>query len=277
MIKKVKEHKSFDGYTRFYEHESKYTKTKMKFSSFEPEKKADKALIWLSGLTCTEENFIAKAGAQKYLSELGIMLICPDTSPRGLDLPGEHDVFYFGSGAGFYLNATTEGYKDHYQMYSYINEEIYSILENDFGIKKISIFGHSMGGHGAISIALRNPDKYHSVSAFAPIVGLTKSPWGEYGAIRYLGEDRSKWKEYDSVELIKEGYRFSKKILIDQGTSDELLKEHIDLDGFQQACKESGQELKLNYREGYDHGYYFISTFIEDHVRFHVEELIYGA
>jgi S-formylglutathione hydrolase len=268
------ESKSFDGFTRFYEHESKFTKTKMKFSTFEPQQKTKKALIWLSGLTCTHENFISKAGAQQYLSEAGLMVICPDTSPRGLDLPGEHEVFYFGSGASSYLNATTEGYKDHYQMYSYINEEIYEILKSEFGIEEISIFGHSMGGHGAITIALKNPDKYKSVSAFAPVVNPLKSDWGVYALPRYFkpGEEEI-WRQYGSLQLIEDGFKYPKTILIDQGLADEFLGVHIHLDEFEEACNSKGQNLDLRYREGYDHGYFYISTFIKEHIEFHLNEM----
>jgi S-formylglutathione hydrolase len=268
------ESKSFDGFTRFYEHDSKYTRTKMKFSTFEPEVKTKKALIWLSGLTCTHENFITKAGAQKYLSEAGLMVICPDTSPRGLDLPGEHEEFFFGSGASSYLDATTEGYKDHYQMYSYINEEIYSILHEEFGIKEISIFGHSMGGHGAITIALKNPDKYQSVSAMSPVVNPLKSSWGSYGLPRYFNPgEETLWRQYGSLQLIEDGYKFPGKIFIDQGDADEYLDVHIHLDEFKNACDLVKQDLQIIYREGYDHSYFYIASFIEDHIKFHSSKL----
>lgn len=271
-IKLKKESKSFEGFTRFYEHDSKFTKTKMKFSTFEPEKKTNKALIWLSGLTCTHENFIIKAGAQKYLSDAGIMVICPDTSPRGLDLPEEHEEFYFGSGASSYLDATTEGYKDHYQMYSYINEEIYSILKEEFGIEEISIFGHSMGGHGSITIALKNPDKYKSVSAFSPVVNPLNSSWGSYALPRYFNPgEEDIWRKYGSLQLIEDGYKFPGTIFIDQGDADEYLGEHIHLDEFEQACKNSGQALNVQYRKGYDHSYFYIASFIEEHIKFHQE------
>ncbi len=272
-IKLRKESKTFDGYTRFYQHESKATKTKMKFSTFEPDNKAKHALIWLSGLTCNEENFILKAGAQRYLSDNQLMVICPDTSPRGLDLPGEHEVFYFGSGASSYLDATADGYKDHYQMYTYINEEIYSILKNEFSIEKISIFGHSMGGHGSITIALKNPNKYKSVSAFAPVVDPARSSWGAYALPRYFEEDMEKAKQYSSQALIEEAYKFPGKILIDQGLADEYLNKHIHLDEFELACRASGQELEIKYREDYDHSYFYISSFIEEHILYHAKIL----
>ena len=272
-MKKIKEHKSFNGYTRFYEHNSVSTKTRMRFSTYEPNKKTGRALIWLAGLTCNEENFITKAGAQKYLSEAGIMLICPDTSPRGLDLPGEHEVFYFGSGASLYLDAKTKGYRDHYNMYSYVNEEIYKLLQEEFGIGKISIFGHSMGGHGAISLALKNPKKYKSVSAFAPVVHPMKSSWGIYGLPRFLGPDENLWKEHDSVELIKKGLNYPAEILIDQGTADDFIGKHIHLEDFSEVCRENGQIINIKYREGYDHGYYYIASFIEEHINFHDKQM----
>ena len=272
-----KESKSFNGYTRFYEHDSSSTKTKMRFATYEPKEKTDKALIWLSGLTCTHENFITKAAAQEFLSDRNLMVICPDTSPRGLDLPGEHEEFYFGSGASSYLDATSEGYKDHYNMYSYVNEEIYTILQEEFGIKVISIFGHSMGGHGAISIALKNPKKYRSVSAFAPVVNPLKSSWGAYALPRYFKpEDVKLWREYGSLQLIEDGYKFPGKILIDQGGADEFLNVHIHLDEFEKACQTGKQELELKYRIGYDHGYFYIASFIEEHIKFHDESLSFS-
>ena len=273
-INKKRESKSFAGYTRFYEHDSKFTKTKMRFSTFEPQEKTTRALIWLSGLTCNEENFITKAAAQQYLSEAGLMVICPDTSPRGLHLPGEHEFFYFGSGASSYLDATTDGYKDHYQMYSYINEEIYSILQNEFGIEKISIFGHSMGGHGAITMALKNPNKYKSVSAFSPVVNPLKSSWGHYALPRFLGNSNENiCRQYGSLQLIEDGYKYPGKLFIDQGSSDEYLNVHIHLDEFQEACLAKGQDLEIKYRDGYDHSYFYIATFIEEHIKYHNDRL----
>lgn len=277
-MKVLKTHKNFSGMIRFWEHDSAVTKTKMKFSTFTPEGEVKCALVWLSGLTCTDENFITKAGAQKYLAEAGMMVICPDTSPRGLSLPHEHDSYDFGSGAGFYLNATTLGYQDHYRMYDYVVQEIYGILEKDFKIKKnIAISGHSMGGHGALVIGLREGEKFKSVSAFSPITHPAKVPWGEKAFMGYLGADYSAWAAYDACELIRSGHQHSKIILIDQGTADEFIEKQLTPEVFQQACAQTGkQDLKLRLQAGYDHSYYFIATFIEDHVRFHANNMGLG-
>ncbi|CAE78842.1 S-formylglutathione hydrolase [Bdellovibrio bacteriovorus] len=268
----LKTHKTFQGLTQFWEHDSAVTKTKMKFSTFIPEGKAKGCVIWLSGLTCTDENFITKAGAQKYLAEHQLMVICPDTSPRGLQLPGEHDTYDFGSGAGFYVDATVDGYKDHYRMYSYVNDELYSLIQKQFEVsaEHISIMGHSMGGHGALVLGLRNPGKYRSVSAFSPIVNPAQCPWGQKAFTGYLGSDASVWSQYDATELVSSGARHPAKILIDQGTQDEFLqKGQLLTQNFEGACKTAGQPYEVNYREQYDHSYYFIATFIESHIKFH--------
>ena len=266
----LKSHKTFDGKTIFCEHESQSTKTKMKFSAFLPTEKVESAIIWLSGLTCNEENFITKAGAQKFLAGTKTMIICPDTSPRGLNLPNEHESYDFGSGAGFYVNATTDGYKDHYQMYDYI-KEIVSLLKNDFGASKISISGHSMGGHGALILGLR--EGFESVSAFSPIVNPINCPWGQKALTGYLGENKDSWKEYDACELVLAGYKSKSPLYIDQGSADEFLEKELLSQNLQEACNSKGQELILNFRDGYDHSYYFISTFIEDHIKFHLKHL----
>lgn len=268
----LKTHKTFQGLTQFWEHDSALTKTKMKFSTFIPEGKVKGCVIWLSGLTCTDENFITKAGAQKYLAEHQLMVICPDTSPRGLQLPGEHDSYDFGSGAGFYVDATVDGYKDHYKMYSYVNEELYSLIQTQFAVSAghISIMGHSMGGHGALVLGLRNPAKYRSVSAFSPIVNPVQCPWGQKAFAGYLGAETNAWSQYDATELVQSGARHSAKILVDQGTQDEFLqKGQLLTQNFEGACKTAGQPYEVNYREQYDHSYYFIATFIESHIKFH--------
>lgn len=266
--------KCFDGETRYYEHESKTTQTTMKFSAFMPKSKTvDSAIIWLSGLTCTEDNFITKAGAQAYLQDTSTMIICPDTSPRGLNLPEEHDSYDFGSGAGFYVNATTEGYRDHYKMYDYICQEVVAILNENFNIKKISIMGHSMGGHGALVMGLREKSLFRSVSAFSPIVNPVNCPWGQKAFLGYLGDMNGKAKKYDATELLKKGLKRDDTILIDQGLSDEFLKEQLLSENFERQCLSSGQKLKMNYREGYDHSYFFISTFISQHIEFHLKAL----
>ena len=269
-----KSHKTFDGNTKFWTHESKATKASMNFSTFVPKDGAHNALIWLSGLTCTEENFITKSGIQALLSETKTMVICPDTSPRSLALPGEDDSYDFGSGASFYLNARTPGYRDHYQMYDYINEEIPEILRAEFGVKKMSLFGHSMGGHGALVIGLKNPERFASLSAFSPVVNPVNCIWGEKAFKGYLGEQsRDQWKEYDATELIKEGFHHPRPIFIDQGTNDGFLDEQLLTKNFESACGDSAQDLELHFREGYDHSYFFISTFLSRHVRHHLDSL----
>lgn len=273
-LKLLKSHQSFDGEVRFWSHHSKRTATEMKFSTYTPPGKVKGCLIWLSGLTCNEEVFVTKAGAQKYLSEAGIMLICPDTSPRGLELTNEHEDWDFGSGAGFYVDALTPGYKDHYRMYSYVSEEVYSLLQSDFGIREnVSISGHSMGGHGALVLGLREPEKFRSVSAFAPIVNPLNCPWGQKAFAGYLGEDQEAWKAYDSCELVRAGRKHSLSLLVDQGTSDQFLEKELLSANLENACKESDQALNIRYREGYDHSYYFIATYISQHIAFHAEHL----
>ena len=266
-MKNLKTHKTFNGKTQFWSHDSKLTKTEMKFSTFIPEGEVKGCIIWLSGLTCNEENFITKAGAQKFLAENNLMVICPDTSPRGLNLPQEHESYDFGSGAGFYVDATTEGYKDHYKMYSYINEELYSLIETEFKQKNISIMGHSMGGHGALVLGLRNK-KYKAVSAFSPIVHPTIIKWGEKAFTGYLGSDKESWKSYDACELLK-SHQVDGKILIHQGLNDEFLKDQLKTEEFEKAAKAAGQNYEVKYAEGYDHSYYFISSFIEEHIKHH--------
>lgn len=273
--KALKSHKSFEGLTQFWEHDSASTKTKMKFSTFLPEGKVKGCLIWLSGLTCRDENFITKAGAQRYLSDSGLMVICPDTSPRGLDLPREHDADDFGSGAGFYLNATTDGYRDHYRMSDYISEELHTLVQKQFSIdpRTIAISGHSMGGHGALTLGLRFPEKFCSISAFSPIVNPNQAPWGQKAFTGYLGDDHSRWNEYDATELIKAGRRHPKPMLVDQGLADPFLKTQLLTENFMEACQKARQPNTIHMRDGYDHSYYFVSTFIGEHVNFHSQAM----
>ena len=272
-MKLIKEHKSFKGKTQFWSHDSNVTKTEMKFSTFIPEGEIKGCIIWLSGLTCSDENFIPKAGAQKYLNDENLMVICPDTSPRGLNLPGEHESYDFGSGAGFYIDATTPGYKEHYKMYSYINEELYEIIQNHFKQEAVSISGHSMGGHGALIIGLKNHTKYKSISAFSPIVNPSVAPWGIKAFTGYLGEDREVWKMFDSCELMKAGKTHPSNILISQGTADDFFETQLMTDHFITAAKEANQSHEVRYHAEYDHSYYFISTFIEDHIKHHSKYL----
>lgn len=268
----IKTHKTFNGVTQFWSHPSKSTKTEMKFSTFIPENPTG-AIIWLSGLTCNEENFITKAGAQKYLSEHNLMVICPDTSPRGLNLPEEHDSYDFGSGAGFYVNAQTKDYQNHYNMYDYILDEIVTILKDEFNMTKVSITGHSMGGHGALVLGLRNPKVFRSISAFSPIVHPSACPWGEKAFKGYLGDHKEEWIKYDATELMKLGNKHQQKILIHQGTHDEFLTKELLTTDFIDACVEQEQEQEVVFCDGYDHSYYFISTFIEDHILHHKKYL----
>ncbi|HOP21775.1 MAG TPA: S-formylglutathione hydrolase [Gammaproteobacteria bacterium] len=271
----LKKHKTFAGETIFCRHESSSTRTSMAFSAFLPVdiKKIDSAIIWLSGLTCTEENFITKAGAQFFLQNTSTMIICPDTSPRRLDLPGEHDSYDFGSGAGFYLNARTEYFKDHYQMYDYITCDLIELLRNDFGINKFSISGHSMGGHGALVLGLKEPQIFSSISAFSPIVNPTQCPWGQKAFQGYLGDDKQLWKQYDACELLKTGKSSEAPLLVDQGLNDEFYPQQLLTENLEIVCKENGQAIDLSFHKGYDHSYYFISTFIEKHIRFHLNYL----
>lgn len=277
-LQPLKTHKTFEGLTQFWEHESTSTKTKMKFSSFTPGSAAGSVkgcVIWLSGLTCTDENFITKAGAQKFLAEQGLMVVCPDTSPRGLQLPQEHDVYDFGSGASFYVDATTEGYRDHYRMETYIASELHTLIQTQFGIaaNKISIMGHSMGGHGALVLGLRHPTKFQSISAFSPIVNPVVAPWGVKAFTGYFGDGKSKWSEHDATELVKAGRRHAREILIDQGLGDEFYEKQLMTSHLVEVAKSAGQPLRANLRDGYDHSYYFISTFIESHVKHHAAAL----
>lgn len=267
-MKNLKTHQCFEGKTQFWSHDSVETKTEMKFSTFIPVGNIKGCLIWLSGLTCTDENFISKAGAQRYLTEAGWMVICPDTSPRGLNLPGEHDSYDFGSGAGFYVDATTPQYKDHYRMFSYINDELYGLIQKEFKVDTIAISGHSMGGHGALVLGLRHPEKYKSISAFSPIVNPTLVPWGQKAFQGYLG-DVNEGNEYDACELLKEGNTHPHKILIHQGTSDEFLEKQLFTKNIETEGKAARQDLEVKYATGYDHSYYFIGTFIEEHIKFH--------
>lgn len=270
----LKTHKTFNGLTQFWSHNSEITKTEMKFSTFIPEGDIKGCIIWLSGLTCTDENFITKAGAQKYLAEENLMVICPDTSPRGLQLPQEHDSYDFGSGAGFYVNATTEGYRDHYRMYDYVTLELYNIILNHFKCQNISITGHSMGGHGALIMGLKESHKFKSVSAFSPIVNPMQCPWGTKAFTGYLGDSKDSWKEYDACELLKAGKKHPHSILIHQGSEDDFLKSgQLLTPNWSQAAQESKQASKVVMAEGYDHSYYFIATFIEEHIRFHAKAL----
>jgi S-formylglutathione hydrolase len=268
--------KSFGGEQRVYSHVSRSLSCEMKFAAFNPPGKGPfPALFWLSGLTCTEENFTVKAGAQRIAAELGLVIVAPDTSPRGEGVPDDAQGAYdFGLGAGFYVDATEAPWSQNYRMRSYVEEELFELALAGLPIDKtrIGIFGHSMGGHGALTIALRNPDKFKSVSAFAPIVSPMNCPWGEKALSGYLGADRSKWREYDACALIEDGARVA-DILVDQGDKDPFLDEQLKPELLEAACKKAGVPLTLRLQPGYDHSYYFISTFIEEHLRWHKKRL----
>jgi S-formylglutathione hydrolase len=228
-------------------------------------------LYYLSGLTCTEDNFITKAGAQKYAAELGIMLVVPDTSPRNTGIPGEDETWDLGSGAGFYVDATVDPWQKHYKMYSYVTQELPGLIAANFPVnpEKQSIFGHSMGGHGALICALKNPQQYLSVSAFAPIAAPMQCPWGNKLFTAYLGSDRQNWAEYDASELIKHT-QLNSTILIDQGTDDQFYQQKQLLpETFQAACQQVGQNLNLRWQSGYDHSYFTVSSFIKEHIEHH--------
>lgn len=272
-MEKLKSHQTFGGETAFWLHESHETGTAMKFATFIPSVKRKGCLIWLSGLTCTEENFITKASAQRYLQEHGLMVIAPDTSPRGTHLPAEHDSYDFGSGAGFYVDATVPGYDQHYRMESYVVKELVDIIRSQFQETRLGIFGHSMGGHGALTLALRHPEIFRSVSAFAPIVNPTLAPWGRKAFAGYLGPDEELWREHDACELLKAGKKYPGRILIHQGSKDDNLEKQLLTHKFAEAALAAGQDHEIKLCEGYDHSYYFISSFIEKHIQHHVQQL----
>ncbi|MDZ7958483.1 MAG: S-formylglutathione hydrolase [Aulosira sp. DedQUE10] len=272
-LKLISEYKSFGGKVGFYSHFSSTCNGEMRFAVYQPPQANQEAvpiLYFLSGLTCTEENFMAKAGAQRYAADYGLMLVVPDTSPRKTGISGEDEDWDFGTGAGFYVDATTEPWRSHYQMYSYVVQELPALITANFPTQseKQGIFGHSMGGHGALVCAVRNPQLYKSVSAFAPITAPMRCPWGQKAFSRYLGINQEAWRNYDASELIQQG-RYHSSILIDQGTTDKFLAEQLLPEVFEQACTAVNQPLNLRYQEGYDHSYYFIASFIEDHIRHH--------
>jgi S-formylglutathione hydrolase len=271
----------FGGVIGFYKHSSTTTNCEMRFSVFvPPQAQYGKVpvLTFLSGLTCSEENFMVKSGAQRVAAELGLMLVSPDTSPRGDGVADDPDDDYdFGLGAGFYVNATQTPYAQHYQMYDYVSKELQNLIFEHFpgDVARHGLTGHSMGGHGALTIGLRNPDLYRSLSAFAPICTTLHSPWGQKALKYYLGDDASSWTNYDAAEVarnISDPSHFT-RILVDQGADDPYLAEQLKPELLQAAAAESGLALELRIHAGYDHGYYFISTFIEDHLRFHAEQL----
>ena len=276
----LSEHRCFEGIQGFYRHDSQVIGLPMRFSVFRPpqaEQRPVPVLFYLAGLTCTEETFVIKAGAQRKAAELGLMLVTCDTSPRNTGIPGEADDWEFGAGAGFYVNATQAPWSRNFRMYDYVLDELRATVLNNFAAQpdRVGIFGHSMGGHGALVLALRNPQVYRSVSALAPICSPTRCAWGQKALPRYLGEDRSAWQQYDTVELIKSAARqVYPEILVDQGLADKFLHQSQLLpELLESACAAAGQPLRLRRHEGYDHGYYFIATFVADHLLFHAKAL----
>ena len=270
-------HACFGGAVGFYTHASSETGTPMNFSVFTPPQATSAkvpALVYLAGLTCTEETFMIKAGAQNLAAELGLALICPDTSPRGAGIAGEDTDWDFGTGAGFYLDATAAPWAANYRMYSYVTKELPALIGAAFpiDIERLGIFGHSMGGHGALTIHLKNPDLFKSVSAFAPIAAPMRCPWGEKAFSNYLGPDRDAWRDYDACELVRTGGA-GPAILVDQGLADGFLEQELHPQFFEDACAEAGRSLTVRRHEGYDHGYYFIASFIEDHLKHHASQL----
>lgn len=276
-MKLLNESLCFGGEVGFYSHSSTVCNSEMRFAVYQPPQAKlhpVPVLYFLSGLTCTEENFMVKAGAQQFAAQHGLMLVAPDTSPRKTGAPDEDKDWDLGTGAGFYVDAIEQPWRDHYQMYSYVIDELPALIHQNFPVNpdKQGILGHSMGGHGALVCALRNPDRYQSVSAFAPIVAPMQCAWGQKAFSNYLGSDQTRWRDYDATELIQKA-KFHSSILIDQGTSDPFLTTQLFPERFEKACAEMGQALSLRMQPGYDHSYYFIATFIEDHIRHHASIL----
>ena len=276
-LTKFASNKMFGGHLHRYKHESSVTKTTMQFAIYLPPQiesgQKVPALYWLSGLTCTDENFMQKAGAQRVAAELGIAIIAPDTSPRGEGVAND-DGYDLGQGAGFYVNATQAPWAEHFRMYDYVTDELPHLIEANFPVSDTkSIFGHSMGGHGALMIALRNPGMYQSVSAFSPITNPVNCPWGQKAFTAYLGDNQQQWQDYDTCHLMADS-ETRIPALVDQGDEDEFLKEQLKPEALVEAAKEAGYPLEMRYQEGYDHSYFFIASFIEDHLRFHSKHLI---
>jgi S-formylglutathione hydrolase len=273
-VENVSSNKSFGGWHKQYSHDSEVLKCPMRFAVYLPPQTASgqkvPVLYWLSGLTCTDENFMQKAGAHRLAAELGIAIVAPDTSPRGEDVAND-EGYDLGQGAGFYVNATQAPWSDHYRMYDYVVNELPRLVESLFPVSdQRAIAGHSMGGHGALMIALKNPGRFSSVSAFSPITHPTNCPWGEKAFNAYLGSDRSTWEQYDSALLMANATDFT-PALVDQGEADSFLEEQLKPEALEKAAASSDYPLTLRRQEGYDHSYYFIASFIEDHLRFHAK------
>ena len=270
-------HRCFGGVQGFYQHASSAIGLPMKFGVFVPPQAAHgpvPVLFFLAGLTCNEETFAIKASAQRVAAELGLMLVTPDTSPRDTGIDGASAAWDFGHGAGFYLNATQAPWSRHFRMESWITEELHALVPRHFPAQaqRVGVFGHSMGGHGALTLALRHPGLYRSVSALAPIAAPSRCPWGEKAFTGYLGPDRRAWEAHDATALVAAGHK-APALLIDQGLDDKFLVEQLHPHLFEAACAQAGQPLTLRRHEGYDHGYWFIASFIEDHLRHHAQTL----
>ena len=272
-ITALNEQKCFEGLQGVYSHASDACGVDMRFAVFQPPQALDgqrvPVVTYLSGLTCTEENVTVKAGAQRWAAELGLLLVCPDTSPRGPEV-ADDEAYDLGTGAGFYVDATEPPWSRHYRMYSYVTEDLARTVGANFpaDTARQGIFGHSMGGHGALTIHLRNPEVYRSVSAFAPIVAPMHCPWGEKALTAYLGAEREAWRDYDACELVRRRPSQA-KIFIDQGAADDFLETQLKPDLLAEACEAAGQPFELRLQPGYDHSYFFIQTFMEDHLRHH--------
>jgi S-formylglutathione hydrolase len=274
-VKKISETFSYGGKQAVYTHKSNVNNCDMTFAIYTPPNAKNAPILWyLSGLTCNHTNVMEKGEYRQKAAQLGLVVICPDTSPRGENVPDEEDNWQFGSGAGFYLDATNNPYDNNYNMYSYITTELPQLIESnfEFDMSRQSICGHSMGGHGALIMALRNPKKYKSCSAFAPIVEPSTASWSSEAFKKFLGENKDAWNMYDSVSLIKNGYSFP-EILIDQGLADSFLEEGLRPWLLEEACKNKDINLKLRMQPHYDHSYYFISTFMADHLEWHKERI----
>lgn len=274
----LSQYRCFGGTQYFCRHASQVTGTPMKFSVYAPPAESGRKLpvvTFLAGLTCTEETFAIKAGAQRHAARLGLILVSPDTSPPKLGLPGEADDWDFGVGAGFYVDAEQQPWARHYRMFSYVTRELPAVVASAFPMaddKRQGVMGHSMGGHGALICALKNPGQYASVSAFAPIASASRCPWGEKALSRYIGPDRAAWLQWDAVELLKQG-GYQGRLLVDQGTEDKFLDQQLKPALLAEAGAALDGRLLLRMQPGYDHSYYFIASFIEEHLQFHAEEL----
>src|SRR5690554_83006 len=275
-MERIERHACFGGWQEVWQHASATLGCTVNFAVYLPPAAAEKrcpVLYWLSGLTCNEQNFITKANAQRYAAEHGVIIVAPDTSPRGEDVPND-EAYDLGQGAGFYVNATRDPWAKHYRMYDYIVDELPAWVEADGAASDArAISGHSMGGHGALMIALKNPGRYRSVSAFSPIVAPSQVPWGEKVFGAYLGDDREAWKQYDTVELVKRGAADKLPLLIDQGGDDEFLEGQLRPQLLREAADAAGHPLELRMQPGYDHSYYFIASFIGDHMAHHAKAL----